>query len=319
MFEAPQPISTDKSDKRYRQKITPKLLFQQRTLIFMSFPFFIWLLVFAYYPIWGWIMAFQNYKPALGIFGSEWVGLANFQRMLGDVLFREAFRNTIGQSLWLLCVGFPMPIVFALILNEVKNLRFKKATQTISYLPYFVSWVITVSILSTVLSSNGIVNSLLLSVGAIKEPVLWLGRANLFWPILAVSDTWKNVGWNAIIYLAAISGIDPTLYEAAAVDGAGRWRRIWHITMPSLTSLIIILLVLNIGHIINVGYERQLLMGNSLINSHSVSLDQYALQRGLSMSRFSYGTAVGMFKSIISVTLLFLANRFARKLESGVF
>ena len=285
----------------------------------MSFPFFIWLLVFAYYPIWGWLMAFQNFKPSTGIFGSAWVGLANFEKMLNDKLFQEAFRNTIGQSLWLLGVGFPLPIFLALMINEVRARRFKKITQTISYLPYFVSWVITVSIVSMVFSSGGAVNEVLIGLGIIEQPIIWLGNPRGFWPLLAVVDTWKNVGWNAIIYLAAMAGIDPTLYEAASVDGAGRWRRIWYITLPSISALIIILLVLNIGHIVNVGYERQLLMGNSLVNSHSVSLDQYALERGLSMSRYSYGTAVGMVKSLISVFLLFFANRFARKLDAGVF
>jgi len=285
----------------------------------MSFPFFIWLLVFAYYPIWGWIMAFQNFRPAQGIFGSEWVGLTHFQRMANDWLFRESLRNTVGQALWQLAIGFPMPIIFAIFLNELKLIKLKKITQTVSYLPYFVSWVITVSVVSMVLSTNGAVNSLLMALGIRETPILWLGQAEIFWPILAITDTWKNMGWNAIIYLAAIISIDPTLYEACSVDGAGRWRRIWHITLPSISPLIIILLVLNIGHIVNVGFERQLLMGNPLVHSHSVSIDQYALEYGLSMARFSYGTAVGMVKSIISVILLFGANRLARKLDAGVF
>jgi len=285
----------------------------------MSFPFFIWLLIFAYYPIWGWIMAFQDFKPHLGVFESPFVGLKHFERMIGDRLFQEAFRNTIGQAVWQLAIGFPMPIIFALLLNEVKWLRFKKVTQTISYLPYFVSWVITVSVVSTVLSTNGVLNELLMNLRLIERPVLWLGQANIFWQIFAITDTWKNVGWNAIIYLAAVSAIDPTLYEAASVDGAGRWRRMWHITLPSISTLAIILLVLNIGHIVNVGFERQLLLGNPLVHSHSVSIDQYALNYGISMARFSYGTAVGMVKSIISVVLVFAANRFARKIDAGVF
>ena len=316
---APMPVNRGIDDNRDKKKFSIDLLKKQKVLILMSFPFFIWLLVFAYYPIWGWIMAFQDFKPVLGVFGSPFVGLKHFERMLTDGLFLESFRNTIGQAVWQLGIGFPMPIIFALLLNEVKLIKFKKITQTISYLPYFVSWVITVSVISTVLSTNGVLNDMLIGLGIIKEPVLWLGRANIFWPIFALTDTWKNVGWNAIIYLAAVVAIDPTLYEAASVDGAGRWRRMWHITLPSITSLIIILLVLNIGHIVNVGFERQLLMGNPLVHSHSVSIDQYALEYGLGMARFSYGTAVGMFKSIVSVTLLFLANRFARKLDAGVF
>lgn len=319
MDTMPRPVQTGNLGKKGKQKITFRVLAKQRTLILMSFPFFIWLLIFAYYPIWGWIMAFQNFRPALGVFGSQWVGLAHFLRLANDWLFLESFRNTIGQALWQLAIGFPMPIFFALMLNEVRLKRFKKVTQTISYLPYFVSWVITVSVISMVLATDGALNSVLMGLGIIDSPVLWLGQANMFWPIFAITDTWKNMGWNAIIYLAAIVGIDPTLYEAASVDGAGRWRKMWHITLPSITSLIIILLVLNIGHIVNVGFERQLLMGNPLVHSHSVSIDQYAIEYGLSMARFSYGTAVGIVKSLISVALLLLANRFARKLDAGVF
>ncbi|MDR2572721.1 MAG: ABC transporter permease subunit [Oscillospiraceae bacterium] len=314
-----RPAKSGSDDNRFLSKFSFSLLFKQRTLILMSFPFFIWLLIFAYFPIWGWVMAFQDYKPVLGILESPFVGLKHFERLLTDTMFIEAFRNTVGQAVWLLVVGFPMPIMFALLLNEVRLIKFKKITQTISYLPYFVSWVITISVVSTVMSTNGVLNEMLIGLGIIETPVLWLGQANIFWPIFAITDTWKNVGWNAIIYLAAIVSIDPTLYEAASVDGAGRWRKMWHITLPSIAPLIIILLVLNIGHIVNVGFERQLLMGNPLVHSRSVSIDQYALEYGLGMARFSYGTAVGMFKSVVSVTLLFIANRFARKLDAGVF
>jgi putative aldouronate transport system permease protein len=319
LVATPKPAKRGKDDYGEKQKISLGLLNKQKVLILMSFPFFIWLIIFAYFPIWGWIMAFQDFRPALGIFGSPWAGLKHFERLLTDRMFHEAFRNTVGQAIWLLLVGFPAPIIFALLLNEVRVLKFKRFTQTISYLPYFVSWVITVSVVSTVLSTNGALNELLIRLGIIDSPVLWLGQADIFWPILAITDTWKNLGWNAIIYLAAIISIDPTLYEAASVDGAGRWRKMWYITLPSISTLIIILLVLNIGHIVNVGFERQLLMGNPLVHSHSVSIDQYALEYGISMARFSYGTAVGMFKSIVSVTLLFMANRFARRLDAGVF
>jgi putative aldouronate transport system permease protein len=304
---------------KFKRRITPQLLFKQRTLILMSFPFLAWLLVFGYYPIWGWIMAFQNFKPHLGVFESTWVGLEHFQRLMNDNLFKESFRNTIGQSFFQLFIGFPMPIIFALFLNEVKVLKFKKATQTISYLPYFVSWVITLSIVTTVLSINGIVNNILMNLGLVSSPVHFLGNAKGFWALLAGVTTWKEMGWNAIIFLAAIAGIDPTLYEAASVDGAGRWRRMWHITLPGLFPIIVILLVINIGNMMNVGFERQRLLGNPLVHTHSVTLDQYALEYGISMARFSYGTAVGMFRSIISVTLVFIANRFARKVDAGVF
>ncbi|MCL2703348.1 MAG: ABC transporter permease subunit [Defluviitaleaceae bacterium] len=302
-----------------KKRITPSLLNKQKILMLMSFPFLIWLIIFAYVPLWGWIMAFQNYRPDLGIRNSPWAGLEHFRRLFADQQFHEAFRNTIGQSLFLLAIGFTMPVIFALMLNEVKYLRFKKIAQTISYLPHFVSWVIVASILGLILNTGGPINTLLLNMGLIERPIAFLGVPNMFWPLLAISDTWKNIGWNAIIYIAAIASVDQALYEAAAVDGAGRWRKMWHITLPGIRTVIIILLVLNIGRILDIGFERQILLGNPVNQSHSRTIDQYALEYGTQMFRFSYGTAVGMFKSVISLILVLAANRFARKLDAGVF
>jgi len=302
----------------HKQKITPALLFKQKSLILMSFPFLIWLIIFAYIPLWGWIMSFQNYKPARGIMGSDWVGLEHFKRLVTDRQFLEAVRNTIGQSVYLLLIGFTMPIFFALMLNEIKSLRFKRFTQTVSYLPHFVSWVIVASILGLVLNTHGTINTLLMSLGWISRPVSFLGEPTMFWPVLAIADTWKQVGWNAIIYIAAIASIDQTLYEAAAVDGAGRWRKMLHITLPGIATVTIILLILNIGNILNIGFERQILLGNPVNQSHSRTIDQYALQYGTSKARYSYGTAVGMFRSIISLILVFAANWFARKMDADV-
>jgi putative aldouronate transport system permease protein len=285
----------------------------------MSFPFLIWLLIFAYVPLWGWIMAFQNYRPHLGVFGSEFVGLMHFERLYNDQLFHDAIRNTIGQSIYLLVLGFTAPIAFAILLNEVRHLRFKKAAQTISYLPYFVSWVVTASIITMTLAHNGSLNALLLRLGLIETSIGFLGIGRYFWSIMAIADTWKNVGWNAIIYLAAIASIDPTLYEAAEVDGAGRWRKIWHITLPSIKTIIIVLLVLNIGQVLNIGFERQMLLGNPLTQEYHMTIDYYALDYGFAMARFSYGTAVGIFKSVISLSLLVTANKIARTVEAGVF
>jgi len=306
-------------DYSEKKKITKQLLWKQKTLILMSFPFVIWVIVFAYFPLAGWLMAFQDYKPASGLLGSPFVGLQHFQRLFTDQLFLESFRNTLGQSVFLLGFGFTAPIIFAILLNEIKNLRFKKVAQTISYLPYFVSWVVTTSIITMMLANDGAINALLMRMGIVESPVSFLGVARYFWPLLATTDTWKNVGWNAIIYLAAIASIDPTLYEAAEVDGAGRWRKIWHITLPSIKTIIVILFVLNIGQILNIGFERQKLLGNPIVQEYSVTIDQYALDYGLGMARFSYGTAVGIFKSVISLSLLLTANWFARKLDAGVF
>jgi len=303
----------------YKKKLTLSLINKQKVLILMSVPFLIWLIVFSYVPLWGWIMAFQDYRPDLGISNSPWTGLTHFRRLFQDTQFLEALRNTIGQSVFLLSIGFTMPIIFALMLNEIKFLRFKKIAQTISYLPYFVSWVIVASILGLILNSGGPINTLLLNLGWIDRPISFLGEPRMFWPLLAISDTWKNIGWNAIIYIAAIASVDQALYEAAAVDGAGRWRKMWHITLPGIRTVIIILLVLNIGRILDIGFERQILLGNPVNQSHSRSIDQYALEFGTQLFRFSYGTAIGMFKSVISLILVLAANRFARKLDAGVF
>jgi putative aldouronate transport system permease protein len=302
----------------YKKKITLAIINKQKILIFMSFPFLVWLIIFAYVPLWGWVMAFQNYKPVKGILGSPWAGLEHFLRLFTDMQFTEALRNTVWQSAYMLVIGFTMPIIFALLLNEVKHLRFKKVTQTVSYLPHFVSWVIVASILGVVLNTQGIINTLLLNIGWIDRPISFLGEPNMFWPLLAIADTWKSVGWNAIIYIAAITSIDQTLYEAASVDGAGRWRKMAHITLPGLLSVIAVLLILNIGNILNIGFERQILLGNPINLSHSRTIDQYALQYGISKARFSYGTAIGIFRSLISLALLFAANWFARRVNADV-
>jgi putative aldouronate transport system permease protein len=301
-------------------RITTKLLFKQRSLIFMSFPFVVWLIIFAYIPLWGWIMAFQDFKPALGFFEQSWVGMKHFGNLFSDRIFLEALRNTIGMSLIMLAFGFTSPIVFALLLNEIGRKRFKLTAQTISYLPHFVSWVITASIVTTMLSNEGIINSTLMLLGIVDKPVGFMTSPKLFWVILAVAETWKEVGWNAIIYLSAIAGIDQQLYEAASVDGAGRWRRMFYITIPGIMPVIIILLILSIGGILNIGFERQRLLGNALVKSHSLSIDQYALEYGIGMFRYSYGTAIGIFRSVVSLILLFGANFFARKkLDTAVF
>jgi putative aldouronate transport system permease protein len=297
----------------YKKKITPQLLFRQRTLILMSFPFLAWLIVFSYYPIWGWLMAFQNFKPHLGIFESTWVGLDHFQRLMNDNLFKEAFRNTIGQSFFQLLIGFPIPIIFALLLNEIKFLRFKKTTQTISYLPYFLSWVIACSMIAEFLSSNGIVNTLLMNLGIIEQPIIFLSKPDNFWWIVGWSTIWKNVGWNTIIYLAAITSIDPELYESAELDGAGRFARMWYITLPCIKATILVLLIMNIGFILNAGYEVQYLLGNTLTWETAETIDVFVMRFGIGMGNYSLATALGMFKTVVSIVLITIANNASKR------
>ncbi|MBU3112211.1 ABC transporter permease [Clostridium lacusfryxellense] len=307
----------EKKLKSKKKKITLKLLLEQKYLMIMSFPFVIWAIVFAYVPLWGWTMAFQDYKPNLTFLNQKWVGLKHFKVLFAEDTFREVMRNTLGMSLLNITFGFAIPIIFALLLNELKIIRFKKMVQTISYLPHFVSWVIAASIITSMLSPEGVVNAVLLKVGILDTPISLLTHPKMFWSISTIAGIWKETGWGAIIYLAAISGIDQSIYEAAKVDGANRFDQMWHVTLPGIRPTIMVILVLSIGNLINIGFEQQYLLQNPLVMSHSRTLDYYVLGYGIQMYRYSFGTAIGIFKSVVSVVLLLLANNFAKKIGEG--
>jgi putative aldouronate transport system permease protein len=282
---------------------------EQKVLYGMSLPFIVIVFIFSYMPVWGWLMAFQNYKPGKGIFEQKWVGLDHFAALFSDDKFYLVLRNTLAMSFMGLIVGFTIPILFAVLLNELRGSVFKRTVQTISYLPHFVSWVVVAGIVTKMLSTDGgAVNQLLMWLGFIDQPIQFMAQGNLFWYIVTGSDIWKEMGWSAIIYLAAISGIDQEQFEAAKVDGASRIRQIWHITLPSIAPTIAILLIMSIGHLISIGFEKQFLLGNPLVVDYSEVLDLYALNYGLGMGRFSFGTAIGMFNSVVSIILLLLAN-----------
>ena len=229
-------------------------------------------------------------------------------------------RNTLCTSGLTLLFSFPMPIILAILLNEVRNTHVKKFVQTASYLPYFISWVIAANIFMTFLSSTGLLNDLLKKMGVIEESILFFQKGPYFWWIIAFANTWKSMGYNAIIYLSTISGIDQQLYEAADVDGATRVQKIWYITLPSIKGTISILLILAIGGILTTGFEQQLLMGNNSILDYSDVLDTYAYRYGLGKGMYSYGTAVGMFKAVVSFILVMTANKITSKLnDSALF
>lgn len=292
-----------------------KLLVQQRVLVYMSVPFLIWLFIFRYLPLWGWTMAFQRYRPSLDFFEQTWVGLEHFRFLFSDPSFYRVMRNTLAMSAINLTLGFITAITLAILFNELKNLLFKRVVQTISYLPYFLSWVVASSIILTALSiEGGIINDVLMFFRIIDEPRMWIGEANKFWLIYGLSETWKNLGWNTIIYLAAITSIDPDLYEAAEIDGAGRFRRIWHITLPGIRPVVIILLIMNIGNILDFGFDAQYLLKNPMNISYAESLDLFVLRYGINLGNYSLATAAGMFKTVISFTLLFSANSIAKRL-----
>lgn len=287
---------------------------QHRLLWFMSVPFIIWVFVFSYLPLWGWTMAFQKFRVGKSFFEQQWVGLENFRMLLQDDQFFNALRNTLAMSLIGLIVGFTIPIIFAVLLNEVRHSFLKRFAQTVSYLPHFVSWVVVAGIVTKMLSANnGVVNEILMNMHLIDQPIQFMAKESMFWYIVTSADIWKETGWNAIIYLAAIAGIGPELYEAARVDGASRIRQIWHITMPGIRSTIIILLIMSIGHLLSIGFEKQFLLGNNLVKEKSEVLDLYALNYGLGLGRYSFGTAINIFNSVVSLFLLFVANGIFKK------
>jgi putative aldouronate transport system permease protein len=287
---------------------------QQKALLAMSLPFLIWLFIFKYIPLWGWSIAFQDFKPARSLFDQEWAGLEHFKFLFTDPNFWRVLRNTIGMSSINLVLGFVTAIGLALLINEIRNIRFKKSVQTISYMPHFISWVVAASIVSYSLSlENGIINIVLVKLGLISEPILWLGKEKWFWVINGLAEVWKNVGWNTIIYLAAITMIDPEQYEAADIDGASRFQRIWHITLPSLKPTIIILVIMNLGYVLESGFEAQYLLGNPMNLNYSENLDIYVLKYGMAMGNFSIATAAGIFKTVVSFIFLFSANHIAKR------
>lgn len=317
MVESPpaKRVKKRKVDPEIGVPISWKTIKSQRHLIFMSVPIVFYLILFNYVPIWGWLMAFQNYKPALPFSKQEWVGFQQFRFLFEDDTFLRVLRNTIAMSMINLVLGFVTAIVLALLLNEIKVRFFKRSIQTISYLPHFLSWIIAAGIVSTSLSvDNGIVNQVLMKLHLIQEPIMWLSEGKYFWGIVGASTVWKEVGWNTIIYLAAITSIDPSLYEAASMDGANRYHKMRYITVPGIKATFIILLIMNIGHILDAGFELQYLLGNGMVVDWSETIDIFVLRYGISMGNYSLATAAGIFKTFVAVILVLIANYTAKRL-----
>lgn len=296
-----------------KRNITWKEIKKQKVLIIWSLVIVAYGIIFCYLPLGGWLMAFQNYKPKDGLLHSAFVGMGKFKQLFSDDTFIRVIRNTLAMGVINLVVTFIAAIVFAILLNEVKSNGGKKSVQTISYLPHFLSWIIVTGILHDALSSSGIVNELLLKLHILDQPLNFFAHPKYFWPIVAFANVWKETGWNAIIYLSAITAIDPSLYEAANMDGAGRWARIRYVTLPGIKPTIMILLLMNVGNVLNAGFEIQYLLGNGLVKSVSETIDIYVLKWGISQNDFSIGTAAGIFKSFVSIVLIVIANQIAKK------
>lgn len=295
-----------------------KKLFEQKVLMLFMLPAVIFFFIFSYMPIYGIIMAFQSFSPALGFFKSPFVGFANFIDIFNMPDFLGALKNTLVISSLKILICFPAPIVFALLLNEIINMKFKRVVQTISYLPYFISWVIASGLWYKLLTlDGGPVNDLLLALGILKEPMHFMGESLLFYPILIFTDIWKNVGWNAIIYLAALAGINIELYEAARVDGAGRFKQMVHISLPGMKPAILLLFILTISGLLNADFDQLYTMGNAAVRDVGEILDTLILRTLQSggLGDLSYGAAMGLFKTVIGFGLFILANQVSKKLS----
>lgn len=320
--QAVQNTSTSKKINELKKTMPKKGLshfLQYKMLYLMILPGLFYFIVFKYVPMGGLIIAFQNYQPFLGIFGSPWVGLEHFIRLFTGDVFTMLLGNTLRLFSLQLFVFFPMPIILSLMLNEVRNARFKKSIQTVIYIPYFMSWVIIVSISFVLLSlDGGLINELIAYFGGEKIPFLtsadWM-------PTMYIGQViWKELGWSTIIYLAAITNVDTQLYEAADMDGAGRLRKMWHVTLPAIKGTIITLLILRIGDVLNLGFEHIHLLLNSMNRQVAEIFDTYIYTAGLQNGQLSFSTAVGMFKGIVGLIMVWAANKLANKFgEEGVY
>ncbi|RED55500.1 ABC transporter permease [Cohnella lupini] len=290
-------------------------LLRQWDIQLMVLPALLFIFLFSYVPMYGVLTAFQDYSLFKGFLGSPWVGFKHFEMFFNAPVFWDIMRNTLVISLLKLIVGFPAPILLALMLNEIGNRTFKRTIQTISYLPHFLSWVIVSGFVLSLLSTdNGSLNILLQKLNLIEEPINFLSMPEYFWGILVTTGVWKEIGFASIVYLAAIAGVDPHLYEAASMDGASRFRQMFTITLPSILPVVIVFSILAIGNLLNAGFEDILLLGsNPILRDVSDVLDTYVYRIGIENSRYSYATAAGIFKAVISVGLLAGANYVARR------
>ena len=279
-------------------------------IYFIMFPVLFYYIVFHYIPMGGTVIAFQDYRPALGFLESDWVGLENFIEFFTGPYAWRTIRNTILLSLYGILFEFPMPIILALMINEVSGKIFKRTVQTISYLPHFISLVVVCGIIFDFTNSDGLINVILGATG--PDAVNLLSKKEFFRAIYVVSDIWKNVGWGSIIYLSTLSGIDPNLYEAAAIDGAGRVKQLLHITLPSLIPIISVQLILRIGRMMSLGYEKVILLYNPLTYETADIISSFVYRVGLVETNYSLGAAVGVFNSVINLALLCFANWFSK-------
>lgn len=288
---------------------------KRRGVYLIAIPVIVYYILFCYKPMYGLIIAFKNYSAAGGVWGSKWVGLTHFKSFLTNPYFWRLMRNTLNISLTNLIFGFPAPIILALMLNEVRNKAFLRVSQTIVYIPHFISLTVICGMIVQFTNADGIINDLLAAFGAERKSLL--SYPQYFVPIYVISGIWQGIGWSSIIYMAALTGIDTSLYEAAMIDGAGRWKQTLHVTLPGILPTVAIMLLTRIGQLLSVGYEKIILLYNPLTYETADIISTYVYRKGILEQSYSFSTAVGLFNSVISFILLIGANTFSKKLGQG--
>lgn len=291
---------------------------KNRLLYWMLFPTLLYVLIFNYVPMFGLVIAFEDYSVFGGLFNSRWVGLDNFKEFFSSMYFGRTFKNTLALSMLDLLFNFPAPIILALMLNEVRQARYKKVLQTISYMPHFISMVVVAGLIKEFTSATGPLAQISAALGGRASS--YISQPQYFRPIFVVSEIWQSIGFNSIIYLAALSGISEELYEAAQIDGAGAWRKLWHVTLPGLAPTIIIMLILRCGAIMNVNFEKVLLLYSPATYKTSDIISTYVYRVGIEKQQLGYSTAVGLFNSVISLLLVLSANKLSKTFtETSMF
>lgn len=291
---------------------------KNKYLYILTIPVLLYFIIFKYLPMFGLVIAFEDFSLGKGVFGSKFVGFKYFKEFFTSVYFFRTLRNTLALSLMDIIIGFPIPIIFALLLNEIKSKYFKKFIQTASYLPHFISMVVICGMINDFFSTDGIFSVLISLFGG--ENMNYIGSSEHFRSIFVGTGIWQSFGWSSIIYIAALSGVDPSLYEAAAVDGAGKWKQLIHITLPSIMNTIIVMLILRVGQVLSVGYEKIILLYTSPTYEVADVISSYTYRSGIINGRYGYSAAVGLFQSVVNIVILFAANKMSKKYtETSLF
>lgn len=285
---------------------------QNRSLYVLILPVILFYVLFAYKPMYGALIAFKDYRPALGFSSSEWVGLENFKRFFEGIYFERLLRNTVLLSLYNLIFGFPAPIILALMLNEVKSSKFKRLTQTVTYLPHFISMIVVAGMITNFCMTTGLINDIIVFFGGEATPLLQ--NPKYYRTIYVVSGIWQQIGWGSIVYLSALAGVDSQLYEAAAIDGAGKWKQMIHVTLPGIAPTVIIMLIMRIGQLMSMGYQKTILLYNAATYETADIIASYVYRVGLLEQEWSYSTAIGLFNAAINLILIVAANKISKKL-----